>query len=57
MRIDLDVPYSDKDKVKALGAKWDMSTSKWYVLNPEDLKPFVQWMSSDVKAFYKANHV
>jgi hypothetical protein len=57
MRIDLDVPYSDKDKVKALGGKWDMSTRKWYVLDPSDLKPFVQWMSTDVKAFYRNNNV
>jgi hypothetical protein len=57
MRIDLDVPYSDKDKVKALGGKWDMSTRKWYVLDPSNLKPFVQWMSTDVKAFYRNNNV
>ena len=57
MRVELNVPYNDKDKAKALGAKWDMSTRKWYVLGPEDLKPFAQWMSTDVKAFYKANHV
>ena len=57
MRIDLNVPYSDKDKAKSLGAKWDSATSKWYVLNPNDLKPFSQWLSKDVKSFYKANHV
>ena len=57
MRVELNVPYNDKDKAKALGAKWDMSTRKWYVFSPEDLKPFAQWMSTDVKAFYKANHV
>ena len=57
MRVDLNVPYSDKDKAKALGAKWDTSTSKWYVLNPSDLKPFMSWMSNDVKAFYRMNNV
>lgn len=57
MRVELNVPYNDKDKAKALGAKWDMSTRKWYVLSPEDLKPFAQWLSTDVKAFYRTKHV
>ena len=29
----IDVPYSDKDDVKANGAFWDGETKKWFVLN------------------------
>jgi hypothetical protein len=57
MRINLNVPYGDKEKAKSLGAKWDVSTKRWYVLNPEDLKPFAKWMDKDVMSFYKANNV
>ncbi|MFV0539072.1 MAG: DUF5710 domain-containing protein, partial [Dysgonomonas sp.] len=28
--IYLDVPYSQKDEAKALGAKWDNKIKKWY---------------------------
>ena len=57
MRIELNVPYSDKDKAKTLGAQWDVSKRSWYIISPDDLKPFTQWLSTDVKAFYKANNV
>jgi hypothetical protein len=29
----IDVPYSDKDDVKANGSFWDGETKKWFVLN------------------------
>ncbi|MFM0130022.1 DUF5710 domain-containing protein [Paraburkholderia sediminicola] len=29
-RIRLDVPYTDKDKAKALGARWDATEKAWY---------------------------
>jgi hypothetical protein len=33
IRVDLRVPYSEKDEAKALGARWDPSIKKWYVLS------------------------
>jgi hypothetical protein len=36
----LDVPYSEKDEAKALGARWDPGTKRWYAPRPgmDDLK-------------------
>ncbi|PLC55408.1 DNA helicase UvrD [Pollutimonas nitritireducens] len=42
-RLDLSVPYADKDFVKALGAKWDATRKVWYVKAGLDIKPFEQW--------------
>lgn len=44
MRVYLAVPYAQKDQAKALGARWDPYVKKWYIENPNDLKPFIQWM-------------
>ena len=30
-RLPLNVPYDQKDKAKALGAKWDPASKKWWV--------------------------
>lgn len=44
MRIDLTVPFAEKDKAKRLGARWDVERKTWYVENLEDLAPFLRWM-------------
>jgi hypothetical protein len=44
MRIDLNVPYSDKDSAKKLGARWDAERKTWYVIDVIDLWPFMKWM-------------
>jgi hypothetical protein len=44
MRVDLKVPYSQKDEAKRKGARWDAGRKVWYVENVEDLSPFLQWM-------------
>ena len=33
----------DKDKVKALGAKWDGNNKSWYI-NSEDKEKFSEWV-------------
>jgi Domain of unknown function (DUF5710) len=38
----LDVPYSDKDRAKALGARWDPATQRWYAPAP-GLPAFARW--------------
>ena len=44
MRVDLEVPFTDKDKAKRLGARWDPDKFTWYVQDTENLWPFVKWM-------------
>lgn len=33
-RIWLDVPFSEKDEAKALGASWDAAAERWYAPRP-----------------------
>lgn len=42
-RIYLDVPYKDKDKASALGARWDKSQSSWYVQSEQYQGDLLQW--------------
>lgn len=44
MRINLTTPFSERNKVKALGARWDPNRKTWYIVNVEDLTPFKQWI-------------
>jgi hypothetical protein len=44
MRVDLRVPYAQKDAAKALGARWDAARKLWYVLDPSDLNAFADWL-------------
>ena len=51
MRINLQVPFAEKDAVKALGARWDGSLKVWYIKDVEDLTRFRRWMSASVGLF------
>lgn len=44
MRTNLNVPFSQKDEARRIGAKWDAARRTWYVENVENLKPFMKWM-------------
>lgn len=44
MKTYLNVPYHSKDKVKSLGARWDMSAKQWYVPDGVDIFPFLNWV-------------
>ena len=44
MRIDLKVPFAEKDTAKALGARWDAAKKIWYVNDVPDLSPFTRWI-------------
>jgi hypothetical protein len=37
-RLFLEVPFNQKNKVKAVGAKWDIINKKWYAPNNLDKK-------------------
>lgn len=44
MRINLVTPFADKDKAKALGARWDAAKKCWYIVDVADLTPFLHWI-------------
>lgn len=50
MRLNLNVPFAEKDEAKQLGARWDAARKVWYIEGKEDLKPFARWLSSDNQA-------
>lgn len=39
----LNVPYSEKDEAKALGARWNAENKKWYVPDNVAPAPFARW--------------
>lgn len=45
-RVDLDVPFAEKDEAKALGAHWDAINRRWYVPDGLDQAPFARWLPS-----------
>lgn len=40
----IDVPFQEKDEVKALGAKWNPSRKSWYVEDYNDYLKFKKWI-------------
>ncbi|MDD2661657.1 MAG: zincin-like metallopeptidase domain-containing protein, partial [Methylococcales bacterium] len=42
-RIDLNVPFKEKNEAKALGAKWDRVNTTWYVPSGVNPEPFAKW--------------
>lgn len=46
MRLNLKVPFAEKDEAKKLGARWDPARKLWYIENKEDLAPFSRWSPS-----------
>src|SRR5206468_13064306 len=40
----LTVSFRDKDRAKALGAKWDVAQRQWYVPDGRELTPFSIWL-------------
>lgn len=44
----LNIPFSDKDHAKALGAQWDKENKLWYCKTEERSK-FDQWPIVDLK--------
>lgn len=49
MRINLRVPYSDKDMARKRGARWDAARRVWYVENLEDIGKFLCWMPDHLR--------
>ena len=49
-KIYLNVPYTEKDTAKALGARWDPSKKKWYVPVDKDRAQFSKWQTTATSA-------
>lgn len=47
----LNVPFQEKDKAKALGARWDSQTKRWYYSRPEDAEKFSKWAEKSFMKF------
>lgn len=43
-RVDLEVPFAEKDEAKSLGARWDPACKTWYVPAGLDSRPFQRWL-------------
>ena len=49
MRVNLEVPFQEKDQVRRLGGKWDNARKTWYVENVENLEDFLKWIPERLK--------
>jgi hypothetical protein len=45
-RIDLAVPFAEKDQARSMGARWDPSEKTWYVPRGLDPGQFQRWRST-----------
>lgn len=43
-RIDLNVPFDEKDEAKRLGSRWDPENKTWYIPDGTYLEPFEKWI-------------
>ena len=43
-RVYINVPYSEKDEAKVLGAKWDKQEKSWFLKPGTDQAPFKKWL-------------
>lgn len=50
-RVNLSVPFEEKDAAKALGAKWDSSIKDWYIPEGRDSSPFAKWLPKEKPSY------
>lgn len=43
MRLNLKVPFAEKDQAKKLGAKWDAARKIWFVDGKAEISVFSKW--------------
>lgn len=46
-RVDLNVPYGEKEQAKKLGARWDAVRKKWFIEADVPIEPFRRWIKSE----------
>ncbi|EIP5862260.1 DUF5710 domain-containing protein (plasmid) [Methylocaldum sp. MU1018] len=49
MRIDLQVPFDEKDEAKRCGARWDTASKVWYIPDGVDPKSFQRWLPKSLE--------
>lgn len=49
MRINLLVPFEEKDLAKKRGARWDAANKIWYVQDHPRLELFLKWIPEQLK--------
>lgn len=54
MRVNLQVPYAEKDLARRRGARWDRGRKVWYVEDTADLGRFLRWMPRHLTKPHKA---
>ena len=47
-RVDLRVPFADRDEAKSHGARWDGDNKTWYAPGGTDLQGVTKWLPSNV---------
>lgn len=52
--IILNVPFAEKEKAKALGARWNNARKVWYVADGQDITPFKRWHTTQQNSNVKA---
>jgi len=48
VRAHLEVPFCQKERAKALGARWDPEHKKWFVEQGQNLADFSEWLPSSL---------
>ncbi|WP_226405099.1 DUF5710 domain-containing protein [Dechloromonas denitrificans] len=48
MRLNLKVPFAEKDQAKKLGARWDAARKIWFIDGKADLSAFAKWSPTAV---------
>lgn len=49
MRVNLNVPYREKDEARRRGARWDAARKVWYIENVENVRQFMRWMPDHLR--------
>lgn len=52
MSLFINVPYSEKDSAKELGAKWSPAFKRWYISSRADYHKFLKWILDDSEEAY-----
>jgi exodeoxyribonuclease VII large subunit len=48
-RVDLKVPFAEKDQAKVQGARWDQANQTWYAPPGTDLKNLERWLPKGIR--------
>ena len=55
-RVDLRVPFTEKDEAKRLGARWDARRKCWYVPDGANSQDFLRWVPPSPDFVIRSSH-